>query len=221
MKEYDREAIESLLKSCPLFGSLSQENFESIASVSRWRSFASGDTVFRQGDKCEYAYVIDSGRVRIFRSGVDGAEHVLHLCGPRQSFAEVAVFAGFDLPANAVAMEATKCVLIRADAFRAMLDSNHSMCRQMLSGMALWTRHFTELLDDLVLRDARDRVLKFLRTLPLRHDGTVELPGPKKDIANHLNVTSETFSRTLKRLAEEGSLELTRDRNILLREQVG
>lgn len=126
------------------------------------------------------------------------------------------MFADFALPASAICVEPTRCVIIPADFLQQLIATDHDFCRQMLAGMAYWTRHFTELLRDIVLRDASERVASYLRSLPQVDGGFVDLPAPKKDIANHLNLTSETFSRTLRRLADNGCIELTAGRRVRL-----
>lgn len=206
----------SALRSCALFAGLSDENVQSLASASSVREFSTGELIFHQGDRCPGVFVVQSGLVRIHCQGPGGQQHVLHLCTPGQSFAEVAVFADFDLPASAVCVEPTVCTIIPAPFLQNLVATDHAFCRQMLAGMAYWTRHFTERLRDIVLRDASDRVVSYLRSLPHADGGFVDLPAPKKDIANHLNLTSETFSRTLRRLADDGQVELTAGRRIRL-----
>ena len=54
-------------------------------------------------------------------------------------------------------------------------------------------------MEDLTLRDAAGRLARFLLELPQSKrttDGIVKLPGLKHYVASHLNLTSETFSRT-------------------------
>lgn len=160
-----------------------------------------------QGSPCPGIFIVHSGLVRVVRGGTRGQQHVLHLCGPGQSFAEVAVFGNFDLPASAIAAQATECLVIPADVIQREISSNHELCRQLLSGMAMWTRHFVQMLDDLVLRDATERVARVLCDAPSDQSGAAILPGPKKDLANHLNLTSETFSRVLRRFIDDGVLE--------------
>ena len=73
----------------------------------------------------------------------------------------------------------------------------------MMIGLTFWVRHFLSLMEDVVLRDAAGRLARFLLEPP-EADGTVRLPTLKRHVASHLNLTSETFSRTLSRLIESG-----------------
>jgi CRP/FNR family transcriptional regulator len=167
-----------------------------------------GEQLFSQGSSCPGLFVVDFGLVRVFRLGHQGQQHVLHLCGPDQTFAEVAAFGDFPVPASAVAVQDSACLMIPNDLLQRELATNHDLCRQLLVGMSFWVRHFVQLLDDIVLRDATSRIARYLNDLPTDADGQIQLPAPKKDIANHLNLTSETFSRVLRRLSDEEILGL-------------
>lgn len=76
----------------------------------------------------------------------------------------------------------------------------------MMGGMAYWVRYLVGLMEDIVLRDATGRLARYLLQSPTQPDGTIELPTLKRHLASHLNLTSETFSRTLGRLIEGGML---------------
>ncbi|WP_044302864.1 Crp/Fnr family transcriptional regulator [Rhodopirellula sallentina] len=205
---------EAVIRASDLFGGLDDQQYATLESISVPVEFAQGQQVMTQGHMCPGIYLVDKGLVRVFRVGLRGQQHVLHLCGPGQSFAEVAAFGNFALPASATAVQRTHCVLIPNDALQRELASNHELCRKMLSSMSLWVRHFVQMLDDIVLRDAMERVARLLCDVPCDSEGRLKLPGPKKDLANHLNLTSETFSRVLRRLNEQGVVDVDSDRTI-------
>jgi CRP/FNR family transcriptional regulator len=78
-----------------------------------------------------------------------------------------------------------------------------------MGSMAAWVRQLTGLLEDIVLRDAIGRVAQYL----LRREGSADepefkLPTLKKELASHLNLTSETLSRTFRRLVECRLIEM-------------
>ena len=217
MNNRERDSTFPVLRNCRLFHGLTDDNLQLVSTLAVRRDYSTNEVIFKQGDQPVGVFIVETGKAKIYRTGDNGSQHVLHLCVPGDSFAEVAVFADFQLPASAQAIKPTRCVLIPAADFCGLLDQRHELCRQMLAGMAFWTRHFTELLDDIVLRDAADRVLSYLQSLPRNASGAIELPSTKKDVANHLNLTSETFSRVLRRLTDEGAIAPRDDQRIALR----
>ena len=99
-------------------------------------------------------------------------------------------------------MAPTVCALLPADLFQKLLAENHPLCLEILIGLTFWVRHLVTLVEDISLRDALGRLARFLVETPPLEDGTIELPSLKRHVASHLNLTSETFSRTLGRLIE-------------------
>ncbi len=198
------KTIDEILSRCQLFSQVDPARRNRLAEVAVIRKFAKGTHVFHEGDPCPGVYIVGSGGVRVFKTGPGGKEHVLHMISPGQTFAEVAAIGGFACPASAEATTATTTVLIPYHAFRTAIANDHQLCLEMMSGLSYWVKHLIDLMEDIVLRDATGRVARFLLDARTEPDGSIRLPGLKRHIASHLNLTSETFSRTLSRLIEAG-----------------
>ena len=202
--------VVDVLHSCSLFAEIEPAAFRRLAAMAQLRTFRKGQLIFREKEPCHGVYVVGQGMVRVFKSGAGGKEHVLHMIGPGGSFAEVAAIGDFALPASAEAMKKTVCVLLPMDRFRKALAEDHALCLGMLSGMSRWVRQLVGLMEDITLRDAAGRLARYLLELAKAtptSDGVVKLPGLKRHVASHLNLTSETFSRTLRRLVEAGLID--------------
>lgn len=69
-----------------------------------------GDRIFEEGDPGEYAYLIQSGRVRIEKRGKDGKPFLIGHVEPGGLFGEMALLDSSVRMAAAVADETTTCV---------------------------------------------------------------------------------------------------------------
>jgi CRP/FNR family transcriptional regulator, nitrogen fixation regulation protein len=94
-------------------------------------------------------------------------------------------------------------------------------------GSQMWTaltrRELKRAQDHLLLlsKTALERVVSFLLEMVerLRFSDRVELPMPRRDIADYLGLTIETVSRVLTQLENESAIELLTSKQIVLRKQ--
>lgn len=199
--------VQAVIAGCKFFTRLDQASVDLLAGMAQVRRFVKGQTIIRPEEDPPGMFIVAEGQVRIYALAATGKEHVLHLAGPAQTFLEVAVMGEFRSPAFCEALEDTTAVMLPAAAFRRALRDNHTLALQILTSMSFWVRHLVGLLEDIVLRDAAGRVARYLLTAARGQDAAIELPSLKKHLASHLNLTSETLSRTLRRLDDAGLIE--------------
>jgi len=90
-----------------------------------------GDVFFREGETGDEMYYLLSGSVAIRKGSVDLAR-----IGPGRFFGEMTFLLGQDRSATAVALEPTRCVVVRPDNFNQLLRENPGTARAMLVEMA-------------------------------------------------------------------------------------
>jgi CRP/FNR family transcriptional regulator len=194
-----------VLHQCELFSELKAAGFQRLATIARLCYFRKEQLIFRENEPCPGVFVVGQGQVRVFKTGSGGKEHILHIVGPGGTFAEVAAIGGFPLPASAAALKKSTCVLLPLEPFQRALVEDHELCLGIMTSMTVWVRRLVTLMEDVTLRDAAGRLARFLLDLAKTKnaaDGIVRLPGMKRHVASHLNLTGETFSRTLRRMIE-------------------
>jgi CRP/FNR family transcriptional regulator len=205
----------AILDGCKLLRQLSDESLSLLADMAHVRRFKKGERIFTQGDACPGFYCVSEGLVRVYKLAPSGKDHVLHFAEPGGTFGEVAAIIGMTAPAHADAVRESVCAILPASRFLAALNENHQLSLQLLAGMAGWVKQLVGLLEDLVLRDASGRLARhLLEASTAAPSEFFQLKVLKRDLASHLNLTSETLSRTLRRLADIGLIEMAEGQRI-------
>jgi CRP/FNR family transcriptional regulator, dissimilatory nitrate respiration regulator len=196
--------VVDILQDCSLFAEVDASGFQRLAAIARLCHFRKGQMVFRENDPCPGVYIVGQGLVRVFKTGSGGKEQVLHLVLPGETFAEVAAIGNFNLPASAEAVAKTTCVLLPQERFRQALLDDHDLCFGVMTSLTVWVRRMVMMLEDITLRDAAGRIARYLLEAKKDDGGASKIPSLKRHVASQLNLTSETFSRTLRRLIDAG-----------------
>lgn len=83
--------------------------------MTKQTEFNAGDLIIRQGDPSDVAYVIEKGRVEVFRAKAMGGEEHLSFLGAGQIFGEYGVLDMAPRSASVRALEKTKLRIMRLE----------------------------------------------------------------------------------------------------------
>ena len=195
----------------PLFEGLPGEQLKALAGICLLRTYRKGQLIFAEGDEGAGFYIVQSGRVRIFKlSPESGKEQILHIMGPGESFGEVAVFTGLGFPAFAEAQVSSVLIFFPRVAFVALIRRDPSLALNMLAVLSRRLQKFARLIEDLSLKDTPARLaahLLYLCGKPPDAD-VISLEIPKGQMAALLGTIPETLSRIMARMGRQGLIRL-------------
>src|SRR5262249_45085453 len=97
---------------------------------------ATGQSVFREGDRADCMYVIVSGRVRVTRGEPGDDEVELWTLGPGSVFGELALFDGGGRSANVTAIEPCEFFVLAREPFIALLDGSTQLLSSVLADVS-------------------------------------------------------------------------------------
>jgi CRP-like cAMP-binding protein len=201
-----------VLRRCPLFATLPEEDLLLLSSLAAPRRFGKRETVFREGERGDGFFVVASGKVKVFKLSEEGKEQVLHVLEPGQTFAEAVIFEGGAYPAHAEALSDAELLFLPKRPFLELLEKHPKVAIRMLASLSRWLKRMTDLVESLSLRDVEARLVFYLsEELKARgvapKDGVIlELEVSKNVLASRLGTVPETLSRTLKKLQDEGRI---------------
>ncbi len=101
-------------------------------------SVAAGTRIVSQGEDPEFFYVIQSGRVRVFRETADRIQTNLTELRPGAYFGEVALVTGQPRSASVEALEDATLIKVSKDEFDRLLDQNPQLARHIIQQLASW-----------------------------------------------------------------------------------
>jgi CRP-like cAMP-binding protein len=207
--------ISLLLDYSDFFQGIPAKSKEALAAICIPKTLQKNETLFSEGDPGYDMYILASGNVRVFKSGPGGRESVIKIIRPGEIFAEVILFEENEYPASAVALKKSLVYLIPRRQFSILL-SDMGFRNDFIAMLMNKQRYLANRIHYLTSYDVEERFVRFLEEQFGRKQGYRILIS-KKDIAQAIGATSETFSRLIKRMRKDGKMTMKKDR-IVMRE---
>src|SRR5689334_1427843 len=144
------------LRSVPLFASLDDDAARELRSLLSDKTVPQNTRLFRQGEKGDAMYLIESGRVRISIRDEDDAEVILAELAQGDFFGEMAIIDGRQRSADAKVIEDAQFAILSREAFLSFVRNNPDVALEMLSALTDRLRRTDELLRHRVSRNANE-----------------------------------------------------------------
>ncbi|MBZ0216325.1 MAG: cyclic nucleotide-binding domain-containing protein, partial [Fimbriimonadaceae bacterium] len=197
-----------LLRALPLFACLSDDVFDRLLGQAEIRRYEKGRLLVVHGEPASRYYVVLSGWVKLFKGTSSGDEIVLQMLTSGDSVQEAAVFLDAPAPVSAEIAENAVLFSVPAPLIRRAVRENAELAVSMLDSLSQRSENLIKQMEQSRLHSAPERVGWFLLKRQLEDGGprvgTIVLPYDKALIASYLDMTPETFSRTLKRFRDSG-----------------
>src|SRR5687767_8185000 len=144
------------LRSVPLFASLDDEAAAELRNLLSDKIVPQNTRLFRQGDKGDAMYLIESGRVRISIRDDDDQELTLAELAQGDFFGEMSIIDGRQRSADAKVIEDARLAVLSREAFLSFVRTNPHVALEMLSALTDRLRRTDELLRSRVSRNVNE-----------------------------------------------------------------
>lgn len=205
-------------QSVPWLAGLNPAALAAFAGLCQSKSLGEGQSVFREGGPCNELYILESGRVKCYRSSLEGREQVLNVFDrPGDTFCIASAFSTGSHIVSATAVNATRLYVLDLDDARRLAHEQQSVVLKMLAAAGNQMNHLAMLAGDLSLKTVTARLAKLLYERAIEHGvrngGEIHLRRDQlrqEQLAALVGTVRVHISRALTGLIQAGGIKLSR-----------
>lgn len=208
----------------PIFNHLEDTQLAEIMVTTQSVSYKKNELIYHAGDESDSLYIINKGRVRIYRLAESGKEQLVRFLNPGDFTGEMALFSESTHESYAEAVMDTKiCMIKRAD-IQEFLLKYPSISLKVLAEFSNRLEASEKQATRFSTEKVETRIALFLiESLSEEKTGENELilPMSKKDLASYLGTTPETISRKFNELEDKGYIKQITHKKIRIQDVDG
>lgn len=213
-----------LLKKMPLFNGINENELSGLLQclTAKTKKFDKMATVFMVGDVSSYVGVVLSGAVQVVKEDFLGNRTILAKLEAGELFGEAfACGKNHILPVNVYTVEKSEILMIN---YRKMITTCTSSCvfhnkliENMLGILADKNQMLNQKIEILSRRSTREKLIAYL-TAQAQKAGSSSfmIPFNRQELADYLCVDRSAMTNEIRKLREEGTLQVERNHFELL-----
>lgn len=197
---------------------LDAASIEELRTLGSRRNFKRGQRVVFEGARHGSVVLIESGRVKIVSTSVEGDEVVLAIRGPGQILGDLSAITGTATGAGAVALGAVTATMILGSRYVEFLERHPKLLLAQFRRLVAMARESDEKLLEMATLDVPTRVARRLLDLvalgsePTDEGVRITTELSQEELAGMCGASREAVARTLKDLRDAGVVVTDRRR---------
>ena len=150
------------LENFNLFKGLSDAKKMELSRIATMRELHKNEPIYFASDPSTSIFFLKTGRVKIVKYSPDGKENILTLINPGEIFGEMAFLDERERTDFAITVEPALICAINKDDLGEFINKTPSLNIKLTKLIGLKLKSFSERIEDLVFKDADQRVISFI-----------------------------------------------------------
>ncbi len=197
------------MRAAAMFSLLNEDQLQALLSNIKIEHHKTGEIIFRPGQHADRLFLIQAGRVKVYKLSARGDEQILHLYGKGNTFGEAVMWVKGDYPAFAEAVTDLTLLTVNRRSLRTAINRSPDLAMGMIAGMSSKLREFAELIEALSLKEVPARLAGVLLAESKKTGAsTFKLGQTKRQLAAQIGTVAETLSRSLGQLKTSGLIDV-------------
>ena len=181
----------------------------SLKKLGQLKRFQKGEMLFSAQDESNGFYYVESGEIRVYKMDELGKEAEVVRLGPGGFLGEAIVFVSSLFPVFAQAVTNADVLFFAKKKINLEMAKDPGLAMYFVDLLARKCVVLSNRIESLGLRTVRQRLIRYLLSeCSEERRCLVELKVKKGELAKILGTISETLSRNLKQMQEEGLIEV-------------
>ena len=207
-----------------LFEDLSQDDLLDIADLSSVKKYNKHQIIYRADEPAEEVFILSSGTIKIISKSGDGREVIKTIIHPKSLFGTEYISSVGVRNNSAKAIDKDViCLAINSHDFKAYLKANWALTDKFIKVLGTKLMYLEGRFESLVIKDARERIIDFLKENAHKNGRQVGLEMlikhslTQQDIANYTGTSRQTVTYVLNDLKRQNQIYSKR-KSILIRD---
>ncbi len=213
------------LENFNIFSGLNKQSMETLSKITTMESFKKNQPIYFAQEPSNSIFLLKKGRVKLTRTSPEGKEMIIALVNPGEVFGEMSLIDEEQRTDFAFALdECLICAISKGD-FKDFVEENPVLNLKITKLIGFKLRRYSERIEDLVFKDAEQRVVSFL--LNLARDNGKKIGDEifikpfltHQDIAELTACSRQTVNSVLAKLREQKVINFDRRKLIIYKEE--
>ncbi len=195
-----------------IFGSLSAEELDRLTFDKNCHSYKKGTTIFHEGNRIHNFYCINSGIIKMYKTGIEGKEQIV-------SFAKAGDIIGYrSILSKEVACTTAKtieevvvCSIPGENLFK-LIEQNSKFSMELMQLACKELGEANQFLTDIAQKSVRERLAEVLIKLKLffsvNAEGFLKVSLTRDELASLVGTSTESVIRLLSEFKSDNLIEL-------------
>ncbi|MCH7515698.1 MAG: Crp/Fnr family transcriptional regulator [Bacteroidetes bacterium] len=150
------------LENFNIFKNLDADSMEELNRITSMQNISKNQPIYFPKEPSNSIFFLKKGRVKLTRMSSDGKEMILGLVNKGEVFGEMAFLDEEERKDFATTLDECLICTINKDDFKQFVKSNPELNLRLTKLIGLKMRKYTERIEELVFKDAEQRVVSFL-----------------------------------------------------------